>query len=1122
MNSATLSLLGSLSTGLVLASLQGAKPPRISGGSQLPSAEAPTAPFDILDNVEGDDIDLLPFPVKPLAVFPNHLGFWALNTHNSQVLAFGNLSGQPTQVFGVPWGPVSLEHWVSPLDAHEELLVVTRSTYGLTRLDPTDGSILGYVQLPSEPGGTQLVGDHLFVACSSEDLVVEVDLLSGTIFDTYSIDTTRHLLFLSADGLGNVLVTPMLSGNNTMPKRSAVAGPNQSDPDGTVLDMSDPAVADIGLPDEDIFRLIPGATPNTGRVEVAAKGVGTMLFAHGLNPVGGKLWVLNTESINADAVLNSEPEVRGLFSVNRVTLVTLPAPGAPAATSHVFKSLDDIPTDPIGKPYALAFGPAGTVIVVGALTDNVTILSSAGTQVVQLNLPTGSIPRGVVYDAQAGAVLVYCWGTNKVRAYTLSGTQLVFDLGYDPTSAKRKAGREIFYDGHRSLKQNLSCESCHVEGVFDHLVWNLSDPLADDKGVLFTQSLKGLEFTNPYHWRGERELIDFNPAFDGLLGGAQLTAQEFEAFEEFVFGLQNPANPFEHPSRVVTDDRAITSFDFPTHAKLSAIKGQRIYFDKPTIGSGTCQDCHTLPTGTDNDFFPDGLKDTGHRNTFDNPAYNGMWRKEQKTRVTVKEVGEAPELRAPLGAGSSHSGLEEGVFEFNVDDGFTIPLQDREDVAHFVHQIDQGLAPAVHRAGLLSQESLDPAFFVTYLIPQAKQRNCDIAVIGEVNFGAGVKRLRWTWDRGTGLFRSEDSLLVQRPFSFFLQQALAGTGRNLFVGLPVGMGRRFAIDEDNDLLFRADELRLGANPLVPDSDNDGFLDGTEVAFGGNPTNPTVVPTNLQAPTITSVREMFHTARVAKLLVETNVPTKIEVDYDSNLGDVGFFEEKDEYKTLWEVALRDLQPSNSVAGISRIYQGTIRVFDEFGHQTQTAMPQIETLPFVSALEVGVANPVLIEAVVRQLQTTLVQPATLPATGWNFSFVATLESRKLDSPAYLPVHVAVARVIVNGQIESNILVNGGPPATQIRHQQGNNGLYGGYGGSGPFVVGSISGLNGQSTISFNLPNAQSGDQVRIAIELVGNPVDPFNFDPTDPWFHRRTSYDLPSTPANCRASAVITLP
>ncbi|MCI0636447.1 MAG: hypothetical protein L0206_21395, partial [Actinobacteria bacterium] len=379
------------------------------------------------DNVEGDDVDLLAYPIKPMVLAPDRPTLWAVNTHGSEVAGYTSFSGAPDRVYGVPWNPISIEYWVSPADGHHELLVVTRGTHGLTRLDPASGALLGYLELPAEPGGSLVSGNHLFVACSAEDLVVEIDLLSGRIFDTFDITTTRHLLFLSPDGLGNVLVTPLLSGNNTMPARSLVAGIHQSDPAGTVFEMSDPAVAQIGLPDEDVFRLIPGVQPNSGSVEVAARGVGTMLFAHGINPVSGKLWVLNTQSINAGPAWNSLSEARGLFSVNRLSVVSLPAPGAPAATQHAIVSLDDAPSEPVGKPFALSFAPNGYALIVGTLTDNVTVLSPSGAAIATWGLPQGSLPRGILYDDTRKLVLTYCWGTNtiEVRAVALPGLPVV-------------------------------------------------------------------------------------------------------------------------------------------------------------------------------------------------------------------------------------------------------------------------------------------------------------------------------------------------------------------------------------------------------------------------------------------------------------------------------------------------------------------------------------------------------------------------------------------------------------------------------------------------------------------------------------------------------------------------
>src|SRR6185503_2868277 len=221
------------------------------------------------------------------------------------------------------------------------------------------------------------------------------------------------------------------------------------------------------------------------------------------------------------------------------------------------------------------------------------------------------------------------------------------------------------------------------------------------------------------------------------------------------------------------------------------------------------------------------------------------------------------------------------------------------------------------------------------------------------------------------------------------------------VALPVGMGRRFAVDPDNDLLFRADETQFATNARDPDSDDDGFLDGTEVRFGSNPLSGASVPATAEVPSITRVKEMFHTARVAKLLVEADRPVKIQVDYSSSLGDVGQFVENVESKTIWEVALRDLKPSRAGAGIHRVYSGTILVTDEFGHVAQAPMPAFETLSFTDAFEFGVPNPIQVECVLRELNLVSATPAG--AGGFDFTFTARVDDRKLSAPAPLSGHV-----------------------------------------------------------------------------------------------------------------------
>jgi hypothetical protein len=139
------------------------------------------------------------------------------------------------------------------------------------------------------------------------------------------------------------------------------------------------------------------------------------------------------------------------------------------------------------------------------------------------------------------------------------------------------------------------------------------------------------------------------------------------------------------------------------------------------------------------------------------------------------------------------------------------------------------------------------------------------------------------------------------------------------------------------------------------------------------------------------------------------------------------------------------------------------------------------------------------------------------GFSLRYEVRVDDRRFDAPAPLAGHVAIARVIRNGKVvaPSELVVNGGPPAPVILTELGVGFLYGGFGGFGPFVVGTISGSDGISTIAFELKNAGLGDEVTLSLEVLGQPLDPANFLPKLPFLRAGSLFDLPNTPGKFRA-------
>ncbi|MEM7518861.1 MAG: cytochrome c peroxidase, partial [Planctomycetota bacterium] len=368
-----------------------------------------------------------------------------------------------------------------------------------------------------------------------------------------------------------------------------------------------------------------------------------------------------------------------------------------------------------------------------------------------------------------------------------------------------REGRALFFDASKSRDNNTSCATCHVEGESDFLVWNLSAGPSDDKGPMMTQTLAGIERMAPFHWRGERaELSDFNPAFVELLGGEELDETpggEFEAFEAFVFSIQNRPNPDQSPYRILDADLPAPTVS----GNGDAVRGQTAFFTEATFGVFTCNDCHQMPLGTNNDDFQDlALENRPKRSRFNVAPFHGM---EERADMPRDEVilwndpedplqGTTTNLHAALGAGTSHAGLTADLQTF-VDAVGNLGNSDpemSEDITAFVAQFDTGIAGSAVQARYLDASSslAERREVANLLLGQANARNCSLAVLGETVTAAPGRVLvtrRWSYDPfangGEGLFSCEDPAEGTRSYADFLLGLSAGE-RLIFIGLPVG------------------------------------------------------------------------------------------------------------------------------------------------------------------------------------------------------------------------------------------------------------------------------------------------------------------------------------------------
>jgi hypothetical protein len=868
----------------------------------------PAEEYRVRDAVESSFVNLATFPVRPMA-FDAAGNLWAVNHLDSTITRFTGIT-TPSTTYPLPWNPAAVAFWpgLSTSTADDEMLVTCRGSWAVVELSVATGDILQVHQLRpvgtdsarqgqmAEPGDIIIVGNQALVTCGAADTVVQIDLSVNprTTF-VYDRDGTppfpafeaKAPLFLSKDSADNVYVAPLISGNNT------VADRNES----SAVNVQKPAPGHLGLPDSDLFQIDPVAHT----LSVVAKNMGTILFAHGINPASNppEMWMLNTDAFNAR--VNSEPQANGVFSQNRISIFKLIAGVTAMQPDRVLPLDQGAPTGgiagmtaPLGQPFSLAFlnnpmSPQhGYAFICGLLTDDVLVLKSSGSFFAEWKIASGgAIPRQVLLDPTNTRLLVYCWGQNAIRIYdwAAGGTQTAqLSLGFDPTPASLKPGRALFFSGDNSRYGNLSCASCHIEGGSDLLTWNLSNLPQDDKGPMITQTLVGIQRMAPFHWRGERDLPDFLGAFKGLLGRINastglpedLDAASFDQLQTYLFSLTNPANPNQSRKRVLDDNLPTPDVT----GSAAAVNGQNVFNDIPVFANvtTTCASCHFMPLGTGGDIIDEfqGLT-RARRAQMKPPPFHELFRREMGTGSY--DFGLALPVDAPfLGSGFTHVGLDATLHHFVARITGTTP-QDANDIAAFVHQFDQGLGQAAHYAFLLNSASslIATTELKSYLLDQARgragdvqgstsRRNCDIVVFGTVKNASGVAaKRRWYFDRdavaGAGIFRCDDPTFTtsgqnpgERTIDNFLSNA--ATESNVFVGLPVGMGERFGVDYDLDGTYNAADI-APTDPSIP-----GPIGGTVTFLSTNPAALAQV--------------LWKTSKSARIRFDTNLPTRFDV------------------------------------------------------------------------------------------------------------------------------------------------------------------------------------------------------------------------------------------------------
>ena len=542
--------------------------------------------------------------------------------------------------------------------------------------------------------------------------------------------------------------------------------------------------------------------------------VGTHIGNAVVDPVGNQLLVLNDEARNN---IRFEPNVRGHFLNTRISFVGLgntnvePVDlnqhidyGTPAG-SDTERALS------LALPADLARATDGTLYVAATGSAKVGVFDSAGAVLARITVGQG--PTGLAINPKRKLLYVLNRFDESLSIIdTNTRTQIAtVPVGFNPEPTIPTRGRRFLYDASLSAHGDLACASCHANGHRDGIAWDLGDPQGNMqtvpnpqgapfgfpsstyhpmKGPMITQSLRGITGTEPLHWRGDRAgLFSFNPAFMSLLGGTrQLTGQEMADFQAFVQSLSYPPNPNQNLDRTLPD---------PPFPAASAARGAQMFNNNLFDGNVfTCNQCHAASPG-----FGPGT------NGALVPAFAIAETQDMKVPQLRGEYQKTGFFRSPgeqlTGYGFIHDGSTDTLFSFLHASPFVFQNDSqRRDIEQFLLAFDSGIAPAVGlqvTVDAANKAAPEVTTRINLLQAQATAGNCDLVVRGLFN---GTPRgFLYT---GNGQYQTDkqgETSLSQAA----LLQAAGTRGELTFSGVPVGAGRRNAIDRDGNGTLNRDE-----------------------------------------------------------------------------------------------------------------------------------------------------------------------------------------------------------------------------------------------------------------------------------------------------------------------------
>jgi YVTN family beta-propeller protein len=769
---------------------------------------------------------------NPIRLSPDGTRLFAVNTPDARLSVFDLLEpALPALIAEIPVGiePVS----VNPR-TNDEAWVVNQVSDSISVVSVPGGIVIDTLHIKDEPADVVFAGPGsslAFVSVSRSNEVRVFDAATRAELARIPMQGENpRALAVSPDG-ASVYVAFALSGNKTTiipadmaPPQPAPSNPGLPSPPqvGLIVHAENPtwapSVIGYTMPDHDVAEI----SVATRAVTRYFSGVGTINFGVAADPLTGHLYVANTEARN---LVRFEPELRGRLVDNRITRVDVTTRAAVAfdlnpGIDYSILPNDAAKTDALAQPTAVVPDAAtGTFYVAAFGTDRVARVSADGAVLSRIDLrPVADAvdsramrgPRGLALNGATRHLYVMNRISNTISVVDVSTNALLTEISagsFDPTPAVIRNGRGFLYDAKLSGNGTAACAACHIDADMDLLAWDLGNPggtmaqagglqMHPMKGPMTTQTLRGLNTLEPFHWRGDRaDFLAFNQAFSSLMGGSTLATADMTAYRDFVNTLRFAPNP----------NRNLDGSLPATLAGGDPRAGRNTFLNEPFVSFVTCNTCHTESSaGTNRTIIPAQILQESQ--PFKVPHLRNMYQKTGFSKTAgATSVG---------GFGFLHDGTIATLFEFLSSQLFQNLSTDtvrKTNVAAFLLAFDTGTAAAVgHTRTITSNDVTSPAVTSEWSVleQQATASKVDVIVKGTID----------AQHRGLLYRPSSNDYRTDRtgvgPFTRAqLVEKIAGGDTLTVMGVPPGSGMRMGIDRNVDGLLDGD-VGMPVPPMV--------------------------------------------------------------------------------------------------------------------------------------------------------------------------------------------------------------------------------------------------------------------------------------------------------------------